>query len=653
MVRRLAAVVLVAAACGGGELEGPVEVRMDFTRADGFYAAPFPNNALRQADGRISVRGFPNPRQVAMLGQGVSLIARDARGFARTGGVFFQLSGAVAPSSLPTLAGSVEEGSPVFLVSIGAGAPDFLQRRPVHVTFTAEPSPSGATNLLALLPLQGVPLRPKTTYAAVVLKTLRDSEGRLLKQSAAMHELAGGRIPAELGAAGDDHLRAVVVLGSAGVKPSSIAGLSVFTTDDPVGAFQKAVGEALELPRPRAGAFTRTDTYPDYCMYRSTISLPVFQEGLPPYSMTGGRWAVDASGRLELQRQETSRLFVSVPRKPMPAAGWPVVVMIRTGSGSDRALDRGVRDAMGNVLVPGDGPAVHFAGAGWAGLSFDGPHGGMRNVSSGDEQFLMFNVFNPPALRDNVRQSALETVLMAKVLEDISFDSSDCPGASAVSRFDVARVALMGHSMGASIAPLAGAVEPRYRALILSGAGGSWIANVMDKQKPLVAKPSVELLLDYRDGESLTPTDPALTLVQWAPEGADAQVYTRHLVEEPLVGAARHVLVFQGIVDHYIMPSIANTLTLSAGLDLAGAAVDETSAELAAHPRLREVLPFSGRGQVALPARGNRDGVTAVVVQYPQDGVEDGHEVMFQRPAAHAQLRRFLETLAAGVPEVQ
>jgi hypothetical protein len=35
------------------------------------------------------------------------------------------------------------------------------------------------------------------------------------------------------------------------------------------------------------------------------------------------------------------------------------------------------------------------AAAGWGGLSIDGPHGGLRNVSNGDEQFLMFNVTNP------------------------------------------------------------------------------------------------------------------------------------------------------------------------------------------------------------------------------------------------------------------
>jgi pimeloyl-ACP methyl ester carboxylesterase len=277
----------------------------------------------------------------------------------------------------------------------------------------------------------------------------------------------------------------------------------------------------------------------------------------------------------------------------------------------------------------------------------------MRNTTQGDEQFLVFNIFNPPALRDNVRQSALEVVLLAHVLDKISIDTSGCPGATNPAKFDVDEVALMGHSMGASMAPLALAVEPIYRAAIFSGAGGSWIANAMDKLKPLAAKPSLEFLFGYTSGErALTPTDPVLTLVQWAPEAADVQVFARHLVDEPLVGAPRHVLMFQGIVDHYIMPRIANTLTLAAGLDLAGRELDDTPGELDTHPKLRDVLKLSGRQVIALPAAGNRDGTTAVVVQNAEDGIEDGHEVMWQLPSAHAQYRHFLETLAAGTPQV-
>src|SRR5690606_37485035 len=118
----------------------------------------------------------------------------------------------------------------------------------------------------------------------------------------------------------------------------------------------------------------------------------------------------------------------------------PLLVFSRTGGGGDRPLvDRGVRDADGNVIVPGSGPALELSRAGFAGASVDGPHGGLRNVTNGDEQLLVFNFQNPLALRDNVRQSALELALLPEVLDGVSIDVSDCPGAEApndLARFD-------------------------------------------------------------------------------------------------------------------------------------------------------------------------------------------------------------------------
>jgi hypothetical protein len=110
--------------------------------------------------------------------------------------------------------------------------------------------------------------------------------------------------------------------------------------------------------------------------------------------------------------------------------------------------------------------------------------------------------------------------------------------------------------------------------------------------------------------------------------------------------------MLQGIVDTYIMPPIANAASLSLGLDLAGPALDAGHPALAGLPALAPLLVWSGRGAVGLPAAGNRDGTTAVVVQHPEDGVEDGHEIAFQTEGPKHQVRCFLETLAPGPPRV-
>ena len=86
----------------------------------------------------------------------------------------------------------------------------------------------------------------------------------------------------------------------------------------------------------------------------------------------------------------------------MPEAGYPLVVFVRTGAGRERPLvDRGVWDEDGELIEAGSGPARNFAAAGFAGISVDGPHGGLRNVTGGDEQFLVYNLGNPAATRDN------------------------------------------------------------------------------------------------------------------------------------------------------------------------------------------------------------------------------------------------------------
>jgi len=278
----------------------------------------------------------------------------------------------------------------------------------------------------------------------------------------------------------------------------------------------------------------------------------------------------------------------------------------------------------------------------------DGPLGGLRNTDGWDEQFAIFNINNPEGLRDNIRQSALELILLSRVLAALSFDASSCPDVSTpagdgVVALDSGHLALMGHSMGATIAPLVAALEPSYRALLLSGAGGSWIMNVVHKESPIHVRPAAEALLHYAaQGRTVTEHDPALALLQWAGEPADPQVYARGVVDAPRAGAPRHVLMFQGILDTYIPPPVANPLSLALGLDLAGGTP------------LSDRLDLTGGEQLSLPASGNRhDGdVTAVVVQHPEDGIEDGHEVVFQTAAPRLQYRCFLESLGAGVPRV-
>lgn len=655
MRRALLPGLCLIAACGtpaDPPVAGPT-VRMDFSRRDGFFSAPFPSVELSR-DGAVDLSRWPNPSRQRYV-QGLIDLAARARGSGTSSTIYLPLTDEPSALLLPSPAESVRGGASVFVYDL-----ERLERAPVTVRWMPDGGPYGGAGLLTLVPVQGIPLRANTRYAAVVRTTLPLRRGGTFTTSPTVTALAGGADAGLSAEAAVAYRSALQALQRALIFPADIAGLAVFRTGDPVGELRTFLDDARARPLPSPSEpLRRTDVFPDYCVYQGTIRLPSYQQGAPPFGTMGGDWSLGPDGRPRFVRDEESRVVVTIPRRRAPSPGpLPAVLFVRTGGGGDRPMvDRGVRTVAGvSPPEPGTGPAMEFARVGWAGVSWDGPHGGPRNVSMGDEQFLMFNVANPTALRDNVRQSALETARMFDVASALRVDVSDCPGAMASdggTTVQVSPTALMGHSMGATIAPLALAVEPRFRAAILSGAGGSYIANVIHKLRPLAVAPLARVLVGYSgSGRDFREDDPALALMQWALESSDPQVYGRHVIDEPLSGDPRSVLVIQGITDHYILPPIANAVNLSMGLDLAGAALDQSTPELRAFTSLVDLLPLRSAAVRPFPVSANRRGATAVVVQLPGDELEDGHEAAFQTAEPKRLYRCFLQSLAAGRPEV-
>jgi hypothetical protein len=661
--------------CGGSSVEPTgsttttsspgTSVRLDFAARDDFYAAPFPSEHRRTEDGHIDVASFPNPEAIGLVQQIADVVAADADGFGTTSAVFFSLTDPIDPASLPDLRGSLQPEASVFLVSVDPDAPDADVRYPVKVGFFEDGGPFGAPNMLVLLPYQGVPLRPGTLYAAVVQRSVLDAGGAKLDEGRAIAELAEGGTPDGMSAPTTALYRgALTRLQTQGIAAQDIAGLSVFRTGNPTATFEKVKNDLLSRPLPKPEKpFTAAEVFDDFCVYQTTIKMPTYQAGVPPYDKEGGGWAFDKAGKPLVQAEEEANFVVTLPRAPMPKDGFPVVVFSRTGAGGERPLvDRGVRATnAGEAIEPGSGPAREFAKVGFGGSSIDGPHGGLRNVSGKDEQFLVFNIFNPVALRDNVRQSAVEIVLQSHILEGVAVDASACPGLTTPgggpARFDVKIMAAFGHSMGASIVPLALAFEPRLGAAILSGAGSSYIDNVIYKKKPIETKGFAELLLKYAGNRELTELDPVMSLLQWAAEPADTQAYARLILREPADGAVHHVMMVEGVVDHYIMPPIANATVLSMGLDLAGPELDQDPKELVSFDALSTVIDLGKHEVIGFPAKGNvkhagGGASTAVVVQQAEDGVEDGHEASFQTEPPKHQYRCFLQSFAKGTPSI-
>lgn len=650
-----AGLALVLASCGAtGEGAGTTDTQapdaLDPSLGSPFAMAvqgrkslwdgPFPSEELK-----ADPRPWPNPDGNALVDQLLALTVQAPvvdREFAHAGAVFLPAGAAVDPKSLPTLAQSVNADAAVYLVDLGSG-----QRHPVQVSFLTDGGPLGTANLLALLPLQGVPLKPLTDYAAVITSKLAYTDGRHPAPSPTLAALVAGN-------SAHPYAQALAKYPDALASPDVVA-FAYFRTGNAANDMRPVLEEA-RIQHPAVlppTAPTLTDVFPTYCVFASTVQVPVYQHGSPPYAEVGGAWQRGADGHYLFDHAEAARIWFTVPRQSAPVSGFPTVYFIGTGAGGERGLvDRGVcsTEAFTVADVPGSGPALEFARVGWAGVQIDGTLLGIRNTTGGNEDFLLFNVFNPAALRDNIRQSALEIALLPEALGTYTFDTSSCPGAPATFQMHPQHLALMGHSMGSSIAPLVLAAQPKFQAAILSGAGGSYIDNVMDKLLPLPVKGVAAALLGYDiHGRELTRFDPALTLFQWAVELADSPPYGA------MNGA--HILMLQGIVDHYILPSIAQATSLSMGLDLVGVdlAAQHTELEAMQQPHLSQMLPLVGGKVLPFPVAGNgKDGRTRVVVHNPGDGMEDGHEVNFQTARPKSQYRCFLADLAAGkVPVVR
>ena len=618
-----------------------------------YFDRPFPCATRFDAEGRLDVSAYPNPRNNRFVRALLEILADDVRGAPLSAGIFFPLSGPVASASLPQGPRTPAVTDPVLLALLDA-APHERLLWPVTLAFEDDGGPFGAPNLLSLLPYPGVPLLPDRAYAAIVTTRVLDAAGAPLRASAEVAALLADEDVAGLAPHHAATLRRVAdALPRLNLAPEEVAAFTVIQTGHPLRQMAAAVASLQEQATLEPSAWILEEVHPTFCVLRTEVDMPVYQAGTPPFQQRGGAWVWEGE-RLVLQSVERARVLVTLPTGgATPPAGWPAVVFVRTGGGGDRPLvDRGVRGAPGGpALEPGTGYAEDLAAAGIVGISVDGPHGGLRNVTQGDEQFLMFNITNPPAMRDNIRQSALELVHLADALPGWSIPRGLCahPETQEVSSIDPHRVGLFGHSMGATIAPLALAYAPLYRAAVLSGAGGSWIANVVHKEQPLPVRPLAELTLSY-GSRRLHEHDIALSLLQWAGEAADPPLYGAAIAGGE--GASRdpvHMLMIQGIADTYILPPIANALTLALRLDLGGEALDTTHPVAGRFTGIAGLLAWTGGRQRALPIVGEPGRRTAVVVQHWEDGIEDGHEVAFQLPEPKHQARCFFTTAFAGL----
>jgi hypothetical protein len=423
------------------------------------------------------------------------------------------------------------------------------------------------------------------------------------------------------------------------------------------------------LDTPRLADGDSPTTHPRYCQLRSTMTLPQFQRGAPPFD-TDGRFDLDGDGVPRPQtypmQPDYGRVPVTltIPRRAMPAGGYPLAVYFHGSGGlSTAVVDRGtwrVRSASNpcpgstdtwngttGCFTLGEGPSHVLGARGFATAGAAMPVNPERLPGAGETAYL--NLTNLAAFRDTFRQGVLEQRLFIEALERMRIPASvvaQCTGASLPSgtteaRFDLSRLVAQGQSMGGMYTNLIAATEPRIRAAIPTGAGGYWGYFIL--QTSLV--PGAATLLRTLLGTPvvLSFVHPALGLLETAWEPAEPMVYVPRLARDPLPGhPVRPVYEPAGREDSYFPTVVFDAMAIAYNHQQAGPEV---------WPTLQPALTLAGLGGVQrYPVSNNRTGgpmatpYTGVVVPFNGDGVYDPHAIYTQLDAVKYQYSCFADS---------
>lgn len=639
---------------------GPTLV-LDTSGQHAFFDLPWPLDARRKANGAPDLARIPNPRGSTMVQRCVDIAHADADGFSPTGTIYFKFDAPImAPVDDPAL--STTPGYPVLLVDIDPSSPERLQKRPVHAAVKAAADSARPANLLQVLPVPGLGLRPSTQYAAIVLRSLGAPGKPFLGQAPGLTSLLAGQgAPGPIGA---DLARAYAPLQQAlldlRLHPDDIAAATVFTTGDPTASLIKQVRHVQTLPPPAlVRPLVTRDTWPTFTALKGGWAAPAYQTGAPPF-VWGGRQVVDAQGLPVSQRTEVSEFQLSIPKGTMPAAGFPLYFYVHgTGGLANQAIDRGRRTSPTIDPPLGSGLASVVSPKGWATSCTAGHMSPGRVGILSADGYANYNVLNPVAMRDNFIQMILEQVHFRNLLLSLRIDPSLCPGTDASAspdgkiRFDPQLLVVGGQSLGSYLSGMLAATVNGWKGAILSGAGGSWVEFGFGPKDPIDLTLALEVLF-MPAGERLDRFHPLVMAFDLAVGRSDNTHYVRRVLRDPLPGhVAPHVLVIEGHDDAQVPTNLQRALVLAMGADMAGQDPGPRPDD-----QVAPVLGWGGLIRGPYPMTANRtlpngETRTAVVVRYLPDGIMDGHYVWSQRDEPKRQIGAFIDALKQGqVPVV-
>ncbi|MBI5531613.1 MAG: hypothetical protein HY898_02785 [Deltaproteobacteria bacterium] len=655
------------------------DLSADLKNQNRFYDFPFPSDLRLTSAGTPEIAGFPH----SLLNKVVAdllLLVPERKFFPVIPVAWFRFTDA-----LPDLENAsdnvipAEPSSSVLLIDTDENSPD---RGKLYPTVVSTPKPDGLyvpANLLTVAARPGFILAPGRKYAFLVMRSFKDGAGRQLKPAATMETLLKGEVPVDAKgqAAHQLYMPLIDTLTASGICPNQVAAATVFTTGDQVQATEKLSSDVMKQYSitidslaldPDDGA-----THERYCELHATVTYPQFQEGKPPFN-TYGRFDMGTSGLPKWQRDEQAPIVLTIPKQPMPAGGYPLLVYFHgSGGRSGAVVDRGVWhhetdanncpdhaldtwDGKTGCNTKGLGPAHYHSFHGFATAGSALPLNPERYPGAKETEYL--NLLNLSAFRDTFRQGIIEQRLFIQALRELQIPPSALAGCTGPSlpagetayHFQEAPVLAQGQSMGGMYTNTVGAVEPRIQAVIPTGAGGYWSYFILKGNQVPGGATTLSLVLGTKG--TLTFMHPAMHLLELAWEAAEPIVYMPRLAHRPLPGhPVRAIYEPVGQGDSYFPTPVYDAVSLAYGHRQAGDPI---------WPEMQDALKLGGlEGILPYPVKQDVKSVqggapyTGVIVQYAGDGIYDPHAIYTQLDAVKYQYGCFAATfLKNGVATV-
>ena len=649
MRSRLACLLFATAVAACADDDAPADTiafELDAPLAgETFWDLPFPSDLRLTADGKPDLAGFPNRRSLPIITDLLS-VATERAGFPTMPTAWFRFTGTPPVRALADVI-PPDVGADAILVDVDPDSPERGALFALVAQTLADDDFTG-TGLVALAPRPGLVLRPHTRYAFVLKRAFAPGTS----VPPAFAELVDGR-----GAAAAKGLYAPLwdTLDTIGVAKDDLLVATVFTTGDEV----ELLRTRSELVRAAADATIadlRVDpddgaAHAGYCELLATVTLPQYQTGEAPFG-SGGRFVLDATGTPMPQGTMDVPLVITLPKRTMPAGGWPLWQFFHgSGGASFDLVDDGPSATADGDPAKGEGPGAVVAERGIAAAASALPLNPERLPGASNYAYLNLN--NLAAFPSTFQQGVFEQRLLLDALLALEIPASTVaactglalPAGATAHRFDPSTLSAGGHSMGGMYTNMIGAVEPRFGAVTPFGAGGFWNMMILDTEIVVGARGLLAGVLGV-EPEPLSFVHPGLSLIGLGWEIAEPGAAMSRLVRRPLAGTnPRHVYQPIGLDDKFFPNPVFDAAALAYGNQQAGELVWQGTQDALAVDRLDGMLTY--------PVKANRHGATAVVVQYTDGGILDAHYIHRQLPEVRRQYATFLETYVSdGVPTV-